>query len=77
MKNTINALVVFSSYMINEKKDNLEDIAAKVVCVLGAERILEAYEVTLNYESKNLYGIKLNLARNIILDLLQQKIKEI
>ena len=75
MRNTINALVTFSMYMVNEKKNNLEDIAAKIVCVLGVDPILDAYEVTLKYESKALFNIKQNLARNIILDLLQKNLK--
>ena len=75
MKNTINALVGFSAYMISEKKDNLEDIAAKIVCVLGVDPILEAYEVSIGYESRALFNIKQNLARNIILDLLQKNLK--
>jgi hypothetical protein len=75
MKKTIETVVLFSMYMIDEKKSNLEDIAAKIVCVIGAEEILNAYQVSIGYESKALFSIKQNLARNIILDLLQKNLK--
>lgn len=75
MKKTIETVVLFSMYMVNDKKDNLEDIAAKIVCVIGVDNVLKAYDVMLGYESKHVYNIKSAIARSIILDLLQQQIK--
>lgn len=75
MKNTIETLVKFSVYMVNSEKSNLEDIVGKIVCIIGADEILLAYDVMLGYESKHVYNIKSAIARSIILDLLQQKIK--
>lgn len=73
MKQTIETLAVFANYMINKDLNNLEEVAGKIMCVIGVDEILKAYHVKTSYEAS--YSVRRQIAMVIIMDLLKSKLK--